>query len=106
MMVVIVNTRADLDALKGGPDYLDAMRVIYGSLSTSVDRAEYPEGYGQPDYTGVAVDPDWQEAETLGTIQRLGFATRAEFEAEYSAALEQPMKPLLQLQTRHIFTLR
>lgn len=85
-MPLIINTRADLDALKGTDRYLDAMKAIAGTLCTTVDVAVYPEGYGQPGYVGGAIDPDWQTVETLNTIQRLGFASRAEFETEYAAA--------------------
>lgn len=82
----IINSRADLDSLRGTPDYLCAMTIIAGTMRTTVNRAEYPEGYGQPDYTGPEVVADWQEIETLDTIRRLGFADRAEFEAEHAAA--------------------
>lgn len=87
MTAIIINTRADLDALRDSPDYLEALRVVAGSLDTAVDAAIYPEGYNEPGYSGPAVEPDWQQVETLSTIQRLGFATRAEFEAEYAAAV-------------------
>ena len=84
-MVVIINTRADLDALAGTPAYLDALRALAGSMITTQDVAVYPAGYGQPDYDGPVVEPDWADVETLGTIERLGF-TRSSFEAEYAAA--------------------
>ena len=82
----IINTRADLDALAGTPAYLDALRALAGSMITTQDMAVYPEGYGQPGYAGPAVEPDWADVETLGTIERLGFS-RASFEAEYAAAM-------------------
>lgn len=87
MRAIIINTRADLDALRGSPDYLEALRAVAGSLATAIDAAVYPEGYNDPGYAGPTVEPDWQNVETLSTIQRLGFATRAEFEAEYAAAV-------------------
>lgn len=83
--MIIINSRADLDALVGTPAHLDALRALAGSMSTSMDMATYPEGHGQPGYVGPDIEPDWQEVETLGTIERLGF-TRQSFEAEYAAA--------------------
>lgn len=74
----IVNTRADLDALKGTPAYADTMNVLKASMTTRVDTATYPEGYGQPEYSGPSVSPNWAEVESLDTIERIGF-TKAEF---------------------------
>jgi hypothetical protein len=85
-MTIIINTRADLDVLKGTPDYLPALRAIAGTMETTVNTAEYPEGYGDPSYNGPSIEPAWTAVETLETIRRLGFASRAEFEAEYAAA--------------------
>ena len=85
-MTIIINTRADLGALKGTPDYLLALRAIAGTMDTTVNTAEYPEGYGDPSYSGPFIEPTWTAVETLETIHRLGFASRAEFEAEYAAA--------------------
>ena len=84
-MNIIINTRTDLEALKGTPDYLPALRTIAGTMETTVNTAEYPEGYGEVSYSGPAVEPVWTTVETLETIHRLGFASRAEFEAEYAA---------------------
>ena len=85
-MKIIINTRADLDALKGTPAYLPALRAIAGTMETTLNAAEYPEGYGDPSYSGPSVEPVWTIVETLETIRRLGFASRADFEAEYAAA--------------------
>lgn len=85
-MTIIINTRADLDALKGTPAYLPALRAIAGTMETTLNAAEYPEGYGDPSYSGPSVEPVWTIVETLETIHRLGFASRAEFGAEYAAA--------------------
>lgn len=84
-MTIIINTRADLDALKGTPAYLPALRAIAGTMDTTVNTAEYPEGYSDPSYNGPLIAPEWTTVETLETIHRLGFASRAEFEAEYAA---------------------
>jgi len=84
-MMQIINTRTDLDALRGTPAYLDALRALAGTMVTSMDMAFYPEGHGQPGYIGPVVEPDWRDVETLGIIESLGF-TRAVFEAEYATA--------------------
>lgn len=73
-MATIINTRADLDALRSTPKYLEALRLIAGAMDTEMNSAE-------PD-----AEPVWERVETLETIHRFGFATRAEFDAEYAAA--------------------
>jgi len=84
-MSLQINTRADLDALKGTPAYLEAMQLLYGSLQMTADTAEYPEGYGAADYVGPAIEPVWTTLENLESIERLGF-TKDSFLAEYEAA--------------------
>lgn len=85
-MTIIINTRADLDALKGTPDYLPALRTIAGTMETTVNTAEYPKDYDEDAPGALVVEPVWTRVETLETIRRLGFASRAEFEAEYATA--------------------
>lgn len=85
-MTIIINTRADLDALKGTSDYLPALRAIAGTMETTVNTTDYPEGYGDPSYSGPDIEPAWTKIETLETIHRLDFANRVAFEAEYAAA--------------------
>lgn len=82
-MISQLNTRADLDALRGAPSYDAAMAALHGSLTTKVNVAVYPDGYGQPDYDGPAIDPVWQEQENLESITKLGF-TKDEFAAAYA----------------------
>lgn len=36
--------------------------------------ADYPEGYGSPEYEGPEIEPEWAEQEDLSSIQRLGFS--------------------------------
>ncbi|MEX6506219.1 hypothetical protein [Jiella sp. M17.18] len=81
----IINTRVDLDALKGTPAQAEAMRALAGTLVQRVDVAAYPAGYGMPDYAGPAIAPQWQDVESLATILRMGFADRAAFEAEQAS---------------------
>lgn len=83
--MIIVNTRADLDALKGTPDHLDALRLLAGTMTATVDVVVYPDGYGGPGYAGPEIAPEWHEIETLAALERLGF-TRESFEAERAAA--------------------
>jgi len=68
-----INSRADLESLRGTPEFADAMRNLAGSMTIRVNVAEYPEGYGEPEYDGPDIDPDWQDQEDLTTIERLGF---------------------------------
>lgn len=87
--MAIINTRADLNALKGTSDYLNVLKTLSGTMTTRMDVAERPDNYGADDYVGEEIAPIWQDTETLGTIQRLGFATRGEFEAYFAAAMEE-----------------
>ena len=84
-MTTQINTRADLDALQGTPAYAAAMATLNGSLIVKRDVAVYPEGYGQPGYSGPVVNSVWQDQENLESIAKLGF-TKDEFLAAYAAA--------------------
>ena len=84
-MPAIINTRADLDALKGTSAYTDALKKLKASMTTQVDEAVYPAGYGEAGYIGPAVAPSWTAVETLDTIERLGF-TKDDFLAACTAA--------------------
>lgn len=74
----IINTREDLDAAQGTPAYDTFMAYLKGSMSRRQNTAVYPEGYGQPGYTGATIDPVWVDIEDLSTIERFGF-TKADF---------------------------
>jgi len=82
--MIIVNTRADLDALAGTPDHLAALRLLAGTMTATVDVAVYPDGYGDPAYAGPEIAPEWRQVETPDTIARLGF-DRASLEAAIAA---------------------
>jgi len=73
MQSQLINTRDDLDACIGTPRHAEFIALLKGSMARRADTAVYPEGYGQPGYTGPAVEPVWTEVEDLTTIQRLGF---------------------------------
>lgn len=74
----VINSREDLDALKGTTAYADFMRTLAGSMTRKQDTQVYPKGYGQPGYKGDALEPLWGEVEDLSTIERFGF-TKADF---------------------------
>lgn len=74
----IINTREDLDAVQGTLAYDTFMAYLKGSMSRKQNTAVYPEGYGQPGYTGATIDPVWVDIEDLSTIERFGF-TKADF---------------------------
>lgn len=78
----IQHIREDQHAMRAA---LEAIDIAAGTMDTTVNTAEYPEGYGDPSYNGPFIEPTWTVVETLETIHRLGFAGRAEFEAEYAA---------------------
>lgn len=85
-MTTIINTRADLEALKSDTaEYKSALGKLKASMTAKVDTATYPDGYGQTGYTGAKVDPVWTDKEDLSCIERLGF-TKDEFEALCTAA--------------------
>lgn len=73
MALPLINTRADLDALAGTPEYAAFIALLKGSVVQRANVAIYPEGYGQPGYAGPAIDPMWEETEDLSTIERFGF---------------------------------
>lgn len=59
-----INTRADLEALRGSPDFEDALRLLYGTM-TQWD----------------LVEGDWVAREDLSSIDRFGYS-KSEFLAE------------------------
>lgn len=78
---VIINSRADLDAIQGTPEHEQFMQMLKGSMARRQNVAVYPEGYGQPDYDGPVVEPAWEDVEDLSTIERFGF-TKEDFADE------------------------
>jgi hypothetical protein len=75
---IIINTRADLDAIAGSPEHAEFMTFLEGSMTRKQDVAVRPEGYGQHDYEGEVIPPVWEDVEDLSTIERFGF-TKADF---------------------------
>lgn len=70
----IINTREDLDAIQGTPAWTEFMLFLKGTITTKVDTAVRPEGYGTPEYVGETIPPVWAEIENLSTIENFGFA--------------------------------
>lgn len=74
-----INTRTDLDAIAGTAEHAEFMAHLKGSMTRKQNVAEYPEGYGMPDYDGPEIEPIWEDVEDLTTIEAFGF-TKADFE--------------------------
>jgi hypothetical protein len=74
----VINTREDLEKVKGTPEHNEFMKFLKGSMLRKQDVAVRPEGYGQPGYEGEIIPPVWQDVEDLSTIERFGF-TKADF---------------------------
>jgi hypothetical protein len=78
-MKTIINTREDLDAIAGTPEYAEFMNMLKGSMTRKQNVQVYPEGYSQPDYQGEKLEPIWETVEDLSVIQRFGFS-KSDFE--------------------------
>jgi len=70
---VVINTRADLDALEGTEAHKEFMEKLKGSMTRKQDIQTYPENYNQPDYAGDKLEPIWDDVEDLTTIEAFGF---------------------------------
>ena len=75
---IIINTRADLDAIAGTPEHAEFMAALKGSMTRKQDVAVRPDDYGRPEYEGQEIPPIWDDVEDLSAIQRFGF-TKADF---------------------------
>ena len=69
----IVNTRQDLESLRGGPDYAAVLRALLGASSTWVNNGDQDS-------------PVWQQRSVLSQIETLGFSTMDELLQECAAA--------------------
>jgi len=69
---IIINSREDLESIKGTPEYMQFMQMLKGSMKRKQDVQIYPEGYGMHDYDGEALEPIWEEIEDLSCIERFG----------------------------------
>ncbi len=71
---IVINTRADLDAISGTPEYDEFIKALKGSMTRKQDTQVYPDGYGHPGYEGPLLEPVWEDVEDLSTIHRFGFS--------------------------------
>lgn len=69
----IINSREDLESIKGTPEHEQFMQMLKGSMKRKQNMQVYPEGYGMPDYEGEELEPIWEEVEDLSCIERFGF---------------------------------
>lgn len=69
----IINSRADLDALQGTPEYDEFITKLKGSMTRKQNVQVYPEDYGTPEYSGPILEPIWEDIEDLTTITAFGF---------------------------------
>lgn len=75
----VINTREDLDAIQGTPEYDGFMSALKGSMNRKQNVQVYPDNYNDPDYDGETLEPIWEDVEDLSTIERFGF-TKEDFQ--------------------------
>lgn len=80
-----INSRADLEQLRGTPAFEPALRAIGGALVRKTNIAVHPTTYSDSDYDGPPIAPVWRFEEDQSVLARIGM-TRAELNAELSAA--------------------
>lgn len=73
MALPIINSREDLDSLRGTQEYAEFVAYLKGSMTRTVNVAAYPDGYNRPGYEGPEIEPVWMEVEDLSTITAFGF---------------------------------
>ena len=75
-----IRSRTDLERLRQSDAAAHAafMERLRQSMVVQVDVAQYPEGYGEPDYPGPIVEPQFEQRENLSLISRYGL-TPADF---------------------------
>ena len=74
MVLLTINSREDLDALKGTQAYAEFISYLKGSMLRKENLAEYPEDYDREGYDGPEIEPVWAEVEDLSTVSRFGFS--------------------------------
>lgn len=78
-----INSRADLEALRGTDAYLPALRDVAGAATVIIDIAERPPDYEEPTYAGPQIAPQWEERDDDAILRRLGIS-RSELMDELS----------------------
>jgi len=69
----VINSREDLDSLKGTPQYDDFMELLRGSMIQKRNVQIYPDDYNSPEYKGDKLEPIMKDVEDLSTITAFGF---------------------------------
>lgn len=85
-----INSRADLEQLRGTPAFEPALRAISGALVRKTNIAVYPATHADSDYDGPAIGPVWRYDEDQSVLVRIGM-TRGELNAELAAASLPPI---------------
>ena len=81
MIKKVIQTRADLEAIQGTPEYFEFVKLLKGSMVKKVCTTVYPEDYDQdlkPGDEGF-IPVEFEAVEDLSEIERFGF-TRQELE--------------------------
>lgn len=73
-----INTREDLDSIKGTAEHTEFMSFLKGTINKKVDIQTYPDNYEEADYDGEKLEPIWDDVEDLSIIESFGF-TKADF---------------------------
>lgn len=82
---MLVNSRSDLEGLRGTPEFENVLRALYGSMTT-----------------WVLVEGQWQSVENLTAIERLGF-TKQQFLDEIAPFdFPEPVAPALPVEPEPI----
>jgi hypothetical protein len=71
--MTIINTREDLDFLKGTVEYDNFIEVLKFSIHRPIDTTIYPKNYNDIDYAGPKLEPTWATIEDLSSIEKFGF---------------------------------
>lgn len=72
---MIINTRADLEAVRGTALYDEFVDQLVGSTVRRTNVADYPEEYDhglQPGDEGY-IEPVWEEVDDFSIVKRMGF---------------------------------
>lgn len=79
-----INSRADLENLRGTAALAIALRNIAGSSMVLFDVAERPSDYGEPSYEGPTIEPIWENRQDNAVLRRFSL-TRRDLDAELAA---------------------
>ena len=83
-MKKLIQTRADLDAIKGTQEYFEFIKLLKGSLVKKVSKTVYPEDYDHSLQEGDEgfIPLEFEEVENLSEIERFGFTKEEILEIE------------------------